>query len=208
MKHMRFPGWVLSLAVMAAVAVTPGRVLAAVDAAQADAALHAAAQAITRTAKHAQLWNTTGKLMKKAKAARKAGDFAKAAKLAKEAEVQAELAYQQFFEGWARFTADRLNRTPGLSAAQRAELKRIDALLRRHEGRKAYEQVKRLKAEVLSGQRVYRVRRGDTLGTIAARELGSQADWRVIYEENRARIPNPNVLRPGQKLLIKNVLAD
>lgn len=176
-------------------------------AAQADAAIHAAVQAMARTNKQAQLWKNTGKLVKKAKAARKAGDFTKASKLAKEAEMQAQLAYSQFFEGKARFTADRLHRAVGLTPAQREQLKAIDALSRRHEGYKAYEMAERLKAEVVKGH-VYRVQPGDTLGKIATQEYGSAQYWREIYRQNRARISNPNVLRPGQKLLIGANLAD
>jgi nucleoid-associated protein YgaU len=177
-------------------------------AAQADAAIRAAVQAMARTNKQAQLWKNTGKLVKKAKAARKAGDFAKASKLAKEAKVQAQLAYSQFFEGQARFTADRLHRTEGLTTAQRERLKAIDALLRRHEGYKAYEMAERIKAEVVKGHRVYRVRPGDTLGKIATREYGSAQYWREIYQRNRARISNPNVIHPGQELLIGSTLGD
>ncbi len=194
------------LAALAAGAPTPA--LAQGGAAQADAAIHAAVQAMAKTNKEAQLWKNTGKLVKKAKAARKAGDFAKASKLAKEAEMQAQLAYSQFFEGKARFTADRLHRAVGLTVAQRERLKAIDALLRRHEGYKAYEMAERLKAEVVKGHRVYRVQPGDTLGKIATQEYGSAQYWREIYRQNRARILNPNVLRPGQKLLIGAKLAD
>ncbi len=200
---------IFSLVLLAALtAGVPTPALAQAGAAQADVAIHAAVQAMAKTNKEAQLWKNTGKLVKKAKAARKAGDFTKALKLAKEAEIQAQLAYSQFFEGKARFTADRLHRTQGLTSAQRERLKAIDALSRRHEGYKAYEMAERLKAEVVKGHRVYRVRPGDTLGKIAAREYGSAQYWREIYQQNRARIPNPNVLRSGQELLIRNLLGD
>lgn len=46
----------------------------------------------------------------------------------------------------------------------------------------------------------YTVRAGDTLGTIAARVLGNSARWAEIYELNRDRIANPNIIHPGQVL--------
>ncbi len=209
MKRSASLSSIFSLVLLAALtAGAPAPALAQVDAVQADAAIHAAAQAMAKTNKQAELWKNTGKLLKKAKAARKAGDFAKASKLAKKAEIQAQLAYSQFFEGKARFTADRLHRTEGLTAAQREQLKAIDALSRRHEGYKAYEMAERLKAEVLKGHHVYRVRPGDTLGKIATREYGSAQYWREIYQQNRAHISDPNVLRPSQTLLIRNVLGN
>ena len=111
MKRSASLSSIFSLILLAALtAGAPAPALAQVDAVQADAAIHAAAQAMAKTNKQAELWKNTGKLLKKAKAARKAGDFAKASKLAKKAEIQAQLAYSQFFEGQARFTADRLHR--------------------------------------------------------------------------------------------------
>lgn len=207
MNRNAFPSSFLALALAVGLAAgVPAQARA--DAAQADAALQAAAQAIATTHKQAELWTTTGALMKKAKAARAAGDFAKAAKLADEAKAQAQLAFNQFFEGKAEFTAERLQRTHGLTTAQHEALKEVEGLLRRHEGYDAYKKVDRLKAEVVEGHHVYRVRPGDTLGKIALREYGSRNEWRAIYEQNRSRLADPNALRPGQELILRNVLAD
>lgn len=44
---------------------------------------------------------------------------------------------------------------------------------------------------------------GDTLSAIAARVYGSSGEWQRIYHANRAVIGNnPNLLRPGQKLVL------
>ncbi|MEZ6061539.1 MAG: LysM peptidoglycan-binding domain-containing protein [Planctomycetaceae bacterium] len=49
----------------------------------------------------------------------------------------------------------------------------------------------------------YRVNRGDTLSAIALHYYGTASRWNRIYEANRATIgPNPNVIRPGQTLVI------
>lgn len=48
----------------------------------------------------------------------------------------------------------------------------------------------------------YTVQSGDSLSRIAKRELGSYNLWNVIYEANRDQISDPNMIRPGQVLVI------
>ena len=48
----------------------------------------------------------------------------------------------------------------------------------------------------------YTVQPGDSLSRIAKRELGSYDLWKVIYEANRGQVSDPNVIRPGQVLII------
>lgn len=52
------------------------------------------------------------------------------------------------------------------------------------------------------GKRFYEVRDGDTLTTIAQAELGARGRWTEIYELNRKRIPNPDVVHPGTTLIL------
>lgn len=47
----------------------------------------------------------------------------------------------------------------------------------------------------------YRVRPGDTLGTIASR-LHVAGGWHALWEHNRAHIHNPNYIRVGQVLAV------
>lgn len=49
-------------------------------------------------------------------------------------------------------------------------------------------------------ERTYTVKRGDTLGSIAARELGSESRWPEIHRLNRDEVRNPNRIEPGQVL--------
>ncbi|MDA3872872.1 MAG: LysM peptidoglycan-binding domain-containing protein [Kiritimatiellae bacterium] len=49
---------------------------------------------------------------------------------------------------------------------------------------------------------VYTVQRGDTLSGISQKMYGRASNWRKIYEANRSRIPNMNVLSPGIELVI------
>ena len=42
----------------------------------------------------------------------------------------------------------------------------------------------------------------ETLKTIAKREYGDENEWERIYQVNKWRIDDPDVLHPGQDLLI------
>ena len=48
----------------------------------------------------------------------------------------------------------------------------------------------------------YTVRPGDTLSSIAQRFYGYAADWERIYQANRATLPDPDMIVPGQILAI------
>lgn len=48
----------------------------------------------------------------------------------------------------------------------------------------------------------YTIQPGDTLSKIAKKYLGNASLWRNIYEDNKATIKNPNLIRVGQKLII------
>ena len=51
-------------------------------------------------------------------------------------------------------------------------------------------------------ERVYVVKRGDTLSHIALEMYGNAGRWREIFEANRDVIDKPNLIRPGWKLRI------
>ncbi len=53
-----------------------------------------------------------------------------------------------------------------------------------------------------AGTSAYTVKNGDSLSRIAKRELGSYDRWRDIYEANRDKIKDPNVLAVGIQLII------
>ncbi len=48
----------------------------------------------------------------------------------------------------------------------------------------------------------YVVQKGDTLGAIASRELGSSKKWQLIFDANRDRLKNPTDLKIGSTLRI------
>jgi len=55
---------------------------------------------------------------------------------------------------------------------------------------------------VAAAGRTYTVVSGDTLSRIAKRELGDAAKWRAIFEANRDKIDDPDLIHPGQELTI------
>ena len=52
------------------------------------------------------------------------------------------------------------------------------------------------------GQRLVTVRRGDTLSSIAERELGAAARWTDIFHVNRAQLSDPDELAVGMRLVL------
>ena len=52
-----------------------------------------------------------------------------------------------------------------------------------------------------AGGRVHIVQPKETLSSIAYKYYGTR-NWRKIYEANRERIADPNVIHPGMKLII------
>lgn len=53
-----------------------------------------------------------------------------------------------------------------------------------------------------SGSRTYTVKKGDNLSAIAREVYGDASKWKKIHEANRAQIPNPDLIHPGQQLTI------
>ena len=50
--------------------------------------------------------------------------------------------------------------------------------------------------------RTITVQAGDSLSKIAKRELGDADKWHAIYEANRDKITNPDLIHPGQVLTL------
>ena len=48
----------------------------------------------------------------------------------------------------------------------------------------------------------YTVKSGDTLSKIAKQVYGDASQWKRIHEANRAKIPNPDLIHPGDELTI------
>jgi nucleoid-associated protein YgaU len=50
--------------------------------------------------------------------------------------------------------------------------------------------------------KTYTVVKGDSLSKIARREYGDVREWKKIYEANKDVIDNPDLIEPGQDLII------
>lgn len=53
-----------------------------------------------------------------------------------------------------------------------------------------------------NGQRIHTVKKGDWLSKIAITYYGDMNKWRVIHKANLDKIPDPNLITPGQRLVI------
>lgn len=88
------------------------------------------------------------------------------------------------------------------TAAEREKLARQQQELT--ETRRKYEAEMARQAELhaSSPDTTYTIVRGDTLSGIAKRFLGNAGRWHEIHEANKAAIPNPNLIYPGQVIKI------
>ena len=50
--------------------------------------------------------------------------------------------------------------------------------------------------------REYTIEQGDSLSKIAKKYYGNAADWKKIYEANKNTIKNPDLIYPGEKIII------
>ena len=57
-------------------------------------------------------------------------------------------------------------------------------------------------APTTTGGRTYTVKSGDSLSKIAKAHYGEGSKWRRIYEANRDKITNPDLIYPGQEFTI------
>jgi len=57
-------------------------------------------------------------------------------------------------------------------------------------------------ASVPVATQTYTVAKGDTLSKIAKQFYGSANRWKLIHEANLAQIKNPDLIKPGQVLVI------
>lgn len=51
-------------------------------------------------------------------------------------------------------------------------------------------------------QREYTIKPGDSLSKIAKQVYGNAADWQKIYQANRNTIKDPDLIHPGQKIIL------
>ncbi len=57
-------------------------------------------------------------------------------------------------------------------------------------------------APAASSGKTYTVKSGDSLSKIAKAQYGDASQWKRIYEANRGKISNPDLIHPGQEFTI------
>jgi nucleoid-associated protein YgaU len=60
-------------------------------------------------------------------------------------------------------------------------------------------------AETEARQEIYIVKSGDSLSKIAKVRFGDAQLWKKIHEANKDTIANPNLIHPGQKIIIPKI---
>ena len=111
-------------------------------------ALNNARAAIQEANANQWIWRDTEKFLEEAEAAAQKGDELLAIKLANKARAQAELAVNQYYLENAKFMLERAQGFPELTAAQKQTLTVVAATIRQAEGKKAYDLLRDLDAEL------------------------------------------------------------
>ncbi len=149
---------------------------AGADQAAAEAAIAAAKSANAKAKAEGYEWRDTGKLIKKAEEALKAGKYEDAIKLANKAKRQAELAVEQKYR-----ELDRLKRL-GIISESEAPAPVAET----------------------GASSTYEVVRGDNLWDISAKPTiyGNPYEWPLIYKANSDKIKDADLIYPGQVFTI------
>lgn len=172
--------------------------------AETKAALAATRRQVQQAKKIAPAYSDRDRLLQQAEQAARAGNNPRAQSLARQAGARAEGATEAQRTREAATLLKALYDTTGLSDLQLATLRAAETQLVRGNSFAALRQLQTLKTAAQK-PRDYRVRRGDTLTSIAARQgvYGNSLLWPLIWQANRDTLPDPNRLRPGQPLKIR-----
>lgn len=132
------------------------------------------------------------------------GNNPRAQSLARQAEARAGYALQAQATRRAAAELQALYATTGLSDVQLAQMRAAEAALIRGESSLALTRLQGLRKAVRVATRTHTVGRGETLSAIAARAevYGNSLLWPLIWQANKATLPDPHKLRAGQQLVI------
>ena len=128
------------------------------------------------------------------------GDNDTAIKLANKARSEAELAVNQYYLEKAKFLYAEASSAQGLNADQQETLAAGGEAIRNAEGRKAYDLLTPLVAEIRASSLQYQVVRGDSLWSISGQQqvYNNPYQWPLIYKANRDKIKDADLIYPGQ----------
>jgi nucleoid-associated protein YgaU len=197
----QFVAVVMALSMLAGCAGTPKEPAVDQGSAEADQAITAAEAAIAKAKANDWIWRDTEKFLKEAQDAAAKGDSDAAVSLANKARSQAEMAENQYYLEQAKIMFREASAVQGLNASQQYALSEADRAIRNAEGRKAYDLLTPLLAEIRAAASTqYEVVRGDSLWAISAQaETYNNPDqWPLIFKTNRDQIKDADLIYPGQ----------
>ena len=172
------------------------------DMAEVNKAIDAAKAAIAKAKSLDWIWRDTEKFLKQAEseAASAEGSKELAIKLANKARNQADMAVNQYYLEKAKPMFDEASSIQGLDANQANALSDAGRAIRNSEGRKAYDLLTPLLAEVRAASTSYEVVGGDSLWSISgsAETYNNPYQWPLIYKANRDKIKDADLIYPGQ----------
>lgn len=144
-------------------------------------------------------------LLAQARAAAAEGDNTSTINLSEQAVTRADLAMLGKYRGRAQALLGKLNNTTGLSDAQYTRLKAAETAMADQHPREAYEIASRLEKELKTKTKRHKVKKGESLWTIAKREdiYANPWLWPLIWQANRNSLKKPSSLRAGQTLKIR-----
>lgn len=177
----------------------------------ADSAIDAAAAAVANAKPLCGLWRDTAKILDKARAAAKDGKYASAIQLATQAQAEAEDCIAQAYEEKARSLLGKLDAyRDGMYANQLGTMDVAEQALANHNGKRAYDLLSSLYAEVMAAESSYKVVGGDSLWKISGRSnvYDNPYQWPLIYKNNRDQIEDADLIFPGQDFAIKTYPSD
>ncbi len=193
---------VLVLSLVAGCATAPKEPAVPDQEAEVTQAIDAAKAAIAKAKALDWIWRDTEKLLAQAEEAAAAAepDNEKAISLANKARSQAEMAVNQYYLEQAKVLYAEASQVHGLDGNQQNTLTDAAKAIQNAEGRKAYDLLTPLLAEIRAASIRYEVVRGDSLWAISGKPetYNNPYQWPLIYKANRDQIKDADLIHPGQ----------
>jgi nucleoid-associated protein YgaU len=128
-----------------------------------------------------------------------------------DAQAQAMAAENQRMLNEARAKYDQARTYSGLNADQSARMREAEAAMASGDGRRAFDILNGLLAELAAAKMTYAVVKGDSLWGISGKPevYGNPYQWPLIYKANTDKIRDADLIKPGQQLAVdKNPTGD
>ncbi|HET7369931.1 MAG TPA: LysM peptidoglycan-binding domain-containing protein [Gammaproteobacteria bacterium] len=143
-------------------------------------------------------------LLQEAHNAASMGNDARAQDLAQQAQQAVDDAVNNCYLDLAREQLSKAQGYTNLTDDQMQRLNQGEQAIQNGEGRRAYEVLSQLNAELAAASMTYDVRHGDTLWGIAGQSdvYGNSWEWPLIYKANSDKIQDADLIFPDQQFTI------